>query len=469
MTATPWNEISAAGLPLPISSSPYGYALVESWQAGHAFIPGVPSSLTLNSSDSIDSVAWFSNVPPGPFAPPHLQAGMPSGLNMSLGDPHLVEIGPGFITSNPISANSLASLAVSDPSLVTLQVFVPSLSAKDLSAPMLDSVASTDRSRLAAPHPWIADPGVVYAQVDSRDSAAIPLISYTSREFKSGEPPRSPAYPPPPPPGVESHTPFDPSGPPRLDLSELFLAAVRPPVESPPPPPGMGSPPRAERDWSFNSIVLPPTKSESGSNLAVATTTETTPTATSKELPSTSFIAMAFPLSLAQAVVNQVSTGISQGYSAAMRGFASLLVSTVAPTHWSASDLAPLTEASNQTRGDATDQTLKVDARTRGSELLSWKSIEDAGSIGQALDLFLDQLSRVEHPSGESETNDDENSWPLVWTVALVSVEVSRRWLGIGDRVSAFRGRGKRSRMAHSKGALAKFAGWPGSWSSRFP
>ena len=101
--------------------------------------------------------------------------------------------------------------------------------------------------------------------------------------------------------------------------------------------------------------------------------------------------------------------------------------------------------------------------------LLSWKSIEDAGSIEHALDLFLDHLAKVERSSDQSDRAGEETSWPLAWTVALVSVEVSRRWLGIGDTASGLRPRGKRSRIDHSKAPLAKLAGWPGSWSSRFP
>ena len=178
---------------------------------------------------------------------------------------------------------------------------------------------------------------------------------------------------------------------------------------------------------------------------------------------------MALPISIAQGVVNQVSLGISQGYTVALRGFASLLVSTVTPTHRTSSDLGSLIETNLRKLGEATEQAVSVETRTRGSELLSWKSIEDARSIEDALDLFLDHLSQVDHVSGDSEKTEDEASWPVAWTVALVSVEVSRRWLGIGDKASALRPRGKRLRNAHSKGPLAKFAGWPGSWSSRFP
>ena len=223
---------------------------------------------------------------------------------------------------------------------------------------------------------------------------------------------------------------------------------------------------RSGREWILGSTILDATTSGTRVTAAVDSTLSMS---SSKEFSTPSFVAMSTPIPIAQGVVNQIPLGFGQAFTISIRGFTSLLVSSVSTSHRSTIEPAVMTEVARKMFGDVVEWVEETAPRTRGSDLFSWKSIEDSGSIEQAIDRFLDRLSNVDSPMAATESAEDETAWPVAWTVALVSLEVSRRWLGIGDRGVPSRQRPKRSRTNSSRGPLANLGGWPGSWSSRFP
>ena len=182
----------------------------------------------------------------------------------------------------------------------------------------------------------------------------------------------------------------------------------------------------------------------------------------SKEFASPAFFAVSLPISIMQGAANRLSIGIEQVYSLSARGVTSILVSTVGLTH----------RSTRGPSGPAAEVVELIDPSalpTQGSDLFSWNTAEDCNSIEEAVDRLLERLGGVDAEKDGSDKADEQTPWPAVWTAAVVSLEVSRRWLGIGDRAGVTRPRSKRSRSASTRGPLSKFAGWPGSWSSRFP
>ena len=469
LTVPPWMGLPVVGELVSTSGRPAGYGFFELSRSSQPSPPdGFPSPPPSRPIDAGSTPTWILEARPWPFATRNLADATPSFLGSFAGAVHFVEIGVPLASGNLAEPNSWMALPPSgSPVSMRLAVASP-LKAGELSLTPLGGVTATFQAPPDASHAWIFDPGFVTAQIESRDPAAGFAPSLGPRDFKPGGEPRFGGFLPPPP-GGDMHAPGDFLIQQRADFLELGMPPARPAPDGPPPPPGMGFPPRPEREWVANAIVLPPTGSEPPNAFTAAATSGSPSGATTKEIASASFIAMAFPISLAQGVIQQVSIGIGQGYTAAVRGFASLIASTVATTHRAAREPGSSIEGNNLGTAEGLERTVTTEPPTRGSELLSWKSIEDAGSIEHALDLFLDHLAKVERSSDQSDGAGEETSWPLAWTVALVSVEVSRRWLGIGDTASGLRPRGKRSRIAHSKAPLAKLAGWPGSWSSRFP
>ena len=99
-----------------------------------------------------------------------------------------------------------------------------------------------------------------------------------------------------------------------------------------------------------------------------------------------------------------------------------------------------------------------------GSDLLADFPAGDGGTLGAAVDHFLDQLSALGSPFAMTDEAPERASWPLVWTAALLGLEVGRRLVRRRQTDDTGSDNAPRARGSHDS-----LTGWPGSWSARVP
>lgn len=241
-------------------------------------------------------------------------------------------------------------------------------------------------------------------------------------------------------------------------------------------PRGGGPPPFPFRGARFEGVPAPPNHQESsfapmppwrvGAPARLAGRSEHEAWAMAAPLPGG-------PLAVSSAsTVATASPGDSRGGNPASLAAQSLATTISAPT-----TLVGATSSGDKLGGLIVDAAIPVPVErvadstpaavesaeawpTRDSGLLLDFQPGAGGTLGATVDRFLEQLGDLGvELSGVDEVAEGA-VWPAVWAVAVVGLEVGRRWLRRGSGGSG---------PVRAAGPGGQFAGWPGSWTVRVP